>query len=104
MELNTVLYIVKQYNIPEIFIIKNPTFIPYFLNWYFAEHHCWEWVPIEYSEYDSDLDLEIKWHISCETILPFENSYRSRPLVDLFEDGYISDTGSDYSLYIYNSD
>ena len=39
MELNTILYIANQYNIPEIFIIKNPTFIPYLLNWYFADHH-----------------------------------------------------------------
>ena len=104
MELNTILYIANQYNIPEIFIIKNPTFVPYLLNWYFADHHYWEWVPIEYSEYDSDLDLEIEWHISRETILPFKTPDRPRPPVDLFEDGYISDTGSDYSLYQYNSD
>ena len=104
MELNTVLYIASQYKIPEIFIINNPTFVPYLLNWYFSDHHFWEWVPIEYVEYDSDLDLEIEWHLSSETVLPFENPNRSCPPVDLFEDGYISDTASDYDYTIYNSD
>ena len=104
MELNTVLYIASQYKIPEFFIINNPTFVPYLLNWYFSDHHYWEWVPIEYIEYDSDSDIEIEWHISSETILPFENPDRPRPPVDLFEDGYISDTASDYDYTIYNSD
>lgn len=104
MEFNTILFIASQYNISEFFINNNPTFVPYLLDWYFSDHHNWEWVPIEYSEYDSDLEIEIEWHLSNETILPFENPDRPRAPVDLFDDGYISDTGSDHSLYWYNSD
>lgn len=101
---DTTLFILNQYNIPKT-LINNPTFVTFYTNWYFCNHHNWEWVPeepIESVDYDSDFDSEIEWYISDGTTIPFKED--NKQIVDLFEDGYISDTGSDYSLYWYNSD
>lgn len=104
MDFETLLFVANQYNIPKVLII-NPSFIPFFTNWYWCNHHNWEWIPeepIKYVEYNSDIDDEIEWYLSDGVTIPFKEFVQSPD--NLFEDGHISDTGSDYSLYWYNSD
>ena len=97
-----ILDIASLFDIPDFLFRVIPNFYEQFSNWYFYNYHNWEHIlddPItQESSDDSDNESEISWYISSPIK---ENSDTDDP----FEDSdNISDTGSDYSLYWYNSD
>ena len=99
--------IAKSLNIPD-FLFGLPNFYEQFSDWYFNNFHYWEFIPDDpveqESKYDSGYESEIEWHLSDGSTGPYidkDDSYTD----DLFDSSdNISDTGSDYSLYWYNSD
>ena len=100
-----ILDIAKTLNIPDFLFRVIPNFYEHFSNWYFSNYHHWEYIPddlvTQESSDDSDNESEISWYISS---INKENK-DDHNTDDLFEDSdNISDTGSDYSLYWYNSD
>ena len=98
--------IAKELKISE-FLLNIPSFYESFYNWYFYNHHYWEYIPDSpqdqgYKFDESESDFE--WHISTDNWK--DKEYKVDPNIDdLFDSAsIISDTGSDYSLYWYNSD
>lgn len=101
--------IAKELNISE-FLLNIPTFYESFSNWYFNNHHNWEFIPDEpivdqnFEDYESDSESEIEWYISADHSKN-NNCEQFSDLDDLFDSSdNISDTGSDYSLHWYRSD
>lgn len=79
-------------------LINNRSFRHYFENWYYYNCHNWECIS---GKFDDCNDFDIEWFTSD----PFEYSSDADSSDCGYEsDRYISDTGSDYSLYCYNSD
>ena len=103
--------IAESIGIPD-FLFKLPNFYENFSNWYFITFHYWEYIPDDpviqetsVIDYSSDLDSEIEWYLSDGTTVPFKENKVNQNIDNLFDySDNISDTGSDYSLYWYNSD
>jgi hypothetical protein len=100
--------IAESLKIPE-YLFGFPNFYEQFSNWYFCNFHHWEFIPedpiLQEIVYDSEDESEIEWYISENSTNTIKNNIEDLNIDDLFEESdYLSDTGSDYSLYWYNSD
>ena len=100
--------IAKSLNIPD-FLFGLPNFYEQFSNWYFNNFHYWEFIlddPVEQEPlYNPEYESEIEWHLSDGSTGPYIDKDDQNIDEDLFDSSdNISDTGSDYSLYWYNSD
>ena len=103
--------IAKSLKVPD-FLFNIPSFYEIFSNWYFYNFHYWEFIPdrpkepINYSDYKPNPESEIEWYISEDhQAIPNIGHKEFYTTEDLFDSSdNISDTGSDYSLYWYNSD
>src|SRR5215204_3374555 len=97
--------IAKTLDIPDFLFKVIPNFYEQFSNWYFNNFHYWEYIPddpiIQESSDNSDNESEISWYISSTN----KENRDNHNIGNLFENSdNISNTGSDYSLYWYNSD
>jgi hypothetical protein len=95
-----ILQIAKTLKVP-INLFNNSSFYIYFSNWYYYNHHYWEYIPTDESSIDSPISSgEDDWYISS-TNIP-KGDYSENNHIDDFEE-YISDTGSDFDMAEFDS-
>ena len=96
-------YLVKQIaktlNIP-MNLIHDSSFYSFFHDWYFYNHHNWEYIPsTDWSSSEGIHSEEIDWIFHSD--LPSEGDILESCHTD--SESYISDSGSDYDLADFES-